>query len=66
MAGSKPRYTLSPQECHELAQKLRMHAKRPDLSPQDRAECLRHANNLKFVARIRAKQNRHPEHPTRQ
>ena len=66
MDDTKPRSPQSPQECHALAQRLRQLAQDESLTPEYRAECLRHANNLRYVARVRAKQNRHPQHPTKQ
>jgi hypothetical protein len=62
----KPRSLQSPQECRQLAHELRQLAQDQSLTPEYRQECLRHANNLRFVARIRAKQNSHPPHPTMQ
>jgi hypothetical protein len=66
VAETKSRSFQSPQECHALAQRLRKLAQDQSLTPEYRAECLRHANNLRYVARIRAKQNGHPPHPTKQ
>ena len=56
----------SPYDCRELQLKLWKLAKDQSLTPEYRKECLRHANNLRFVARVRAKENRHPQHPTLQ
>ena len=66
MVETKSRFPMSPHECHALAQRLRQLAQDQSLTPEYRQECLRHANNLRFVARIGAKRNRHPEHPTKQ
>ena len=56
----------SPHECRELEQDLRKLAQDQNSTPEDRKECLHHADNMLWVARLRARQNRHPLHPTLQ
>jgi len=63
---NKPHSLPSPQDCHRLRKELLQLAQDPNQMPEYRKECFRHASNLLFVAKVRAKQNSHPQHPTKQ